>query len=298
MEYFDINSVSELHSYFGYGKPIHPLITVIDFTKVDQSHPKPRALYRMNLYSASCKKFDGELKYGRGSYDFSEGSMMFTAPNQVLSPDPAMIVQEGWGLFIHPDFLNASQKGRELAELSFFGYDADEALHVSENEKLTLQECLKNIDREISANMDKHTYDLILANLTLLFSYCTRFYDRQFYTRIKVNNDIVQKFEKLLNDYFAEESLVDVGLPDVKYFATRLNLSASYLTDLITKYTGKSTHEHVHIKLVDKAKALLWSTNKSISEIAYDLGFGHPSHFTKLFKARTGKSPRAFRIAS
>jgi AraC-like DNA-binding protein len=186
----------------------------------------------------------------------------------------------------------------EITELSFFGYDTNEALHVSESEKVTLRECLKNIGKEISLNIDRHTHDLILANLNLLFSYCTRFYDRQFLTRKKVSNDVVQKFEKISNDYFAQESLVDSGLPDVTYFASRLNLSANYLTDLLTKYTGKSTHEHVHLKVIDKAKMLLWSTDRSVSEIAYDLGFEHPSHFTKLFKARTGQSPRAFRIAS
>lgn len=298
MEYFDINSISELHSFFGYEKPIHPLITVIDLTKIDRSKRKPGVFYRLNLYSASCKKFDGEFKYGRGSYDFSEGSLMFTAPDQVLSPDPTIMVHEGWGLYMHPDFLNSSQNGREITELSFFGYDTSEALHISENEKLVLEECLKNITKEISANMDRHTYDLILANLSLLFSYCNRFYDRQFFTRKKVSNDTVQKFEKLLIDYFAQESLIEMGLPDVKYFASNLNLSPNYLTDLLTKYTGKSTHEHVHTKLIDKAKSLLWSTSRSVSEIAYDLGFEHPSHFTKLFKTRTGKSPKAFRIAS
>ncbi|WP_057940252.1 helix-turn-helix domain-containing protein [Algoriphagus resistens] len=295
MEYFDINSISELHSFFGYGKPVHPLITVIDLTKIDRSKRKPGFFYRLNLYSASCKKFDGEINYGRGTYDFSEGSMMFTAPGQVLLPDPTIVVHEGWGLYMHPDFLNSSLKGREITELSFFGYDINEALHISENEKSVLVECLKNITKEISANMDRHTYDLILANLSLLFGYCNRFYDRQFFTRKKVSNDTVQKFEKILNDYFAQDSLIETGLPDVKYFASNLNLSPNYLADLLTKYTGKSTLEHIHAKLVDKAKALLWSTSRSVSEIAYDLGFEHPSHFTKLFKAKAGISPRSYR---
>jgi AraC family transcriptional activator of pobA len=295
MEFVEISSISEIHTYFGYERPIHPLITVIDFVKVDWSIPRPKASYRMNLYSASCKKFKGGMGYGRGSYDFSDGSMMFTAPNQVLSPDPTLVIEEGWGLFVHPDFLNASKKGRELTTLSFFGYDSNEALHVSENEKQVLQECLKNIGKEISLNMDRHTYDLILANLSLLFSYCTRFYDRQFFTRKKVSNDTVQKFEKVLNDYFSQDSLIDAGVPDVKYFASQLNVSANYLSDLLNKYTGKPTQEHIHLKLVDKAKSLLWSTENSISGIAFDLGFEHPSHFTKLFKNKTGISPKQFR---
>ena len=144
-------------------------------------------------------------------------------------------------------------------------------------------------------NLDNHSHNLILSNLELLFAYCARFYDRQFLTRTSASNDIVQKFDRLLNDYFNQESLIENGLPDVKYFASRLNLSANYLGDLLNKYTGKPTQEHIYLKLIDQAKSLLWSTEKTINEIAYDLGFKYPSHFTKLFKNRTGVSPRDFR---
>ena len=144
-------------------------------------------------------------------------------------------------------------------------------------------------------NLDSHSYNLILTNLELMLSYCSRFYDRQFLTRVKAGNDITEKFDRMLNDYFARETPIESGIPDVKYFASRLNLSPNYLSDLLSKYTGKSTQEHIHLKLIDKAKSLLWSTESSIAEIAYDLGFEHPSHFTKLFKTRTGYSPRAFR---
>jgi AraC-like DNA-binding protein len=295
MNYVDIHSISALHEFFRYEKPVHPLISIVDLAKVDRSHRVPGDVYRLNLYSVSCKKIMGFFGYGRTTYDFSEGSLMFTAPYQVLSPDPNIKVIEGWGIYIHPDFLNVNARGRKLTELSFFGYDANEALHISEAEKVILEECIRNIQREIGMNLDKHSSNLILSNLELFFAYCVRFYDRQFLTREKSGNDVVQRFDRLLADYFNQESLNGTGLPEVKYFASALNLSTNYLADLLNKYTGKSTQEHIYLKLTDKAKSLLWSTDKAISEIAYDLGFEHPSHFTKLFKRRTGVSPKDFR---
>ncbi|SHN09505.1 AraC family transcriptional regulator [Chitinophaga sp. CF418] len=294
MKYIDIKSIAELHDFFHYEKPLHPLISVVDLAKVDRSHRKSDVSYRLNLYSAACKKIKGIFKYGHTTYDFTEGTLMFTSPYQVLTPGLENEV-EGWGLYIHPDFLNASARGAKITGFSFFGYDTNEALHISDSEKNILRGCIENIQREISINLDNHSYDLILSNLELLFAYCSRFYDRQFLTRVKASNDIVQQFDRLLTDHFAQESLIEEGIPDVKYFASKLNLSANYLSDLLNKYTGKTTQEHMHLKLVDKAKSLLWSTEKSISEIAYDLGFEHPSHFTKLFKNKTGFSPRQFR---
>lgn len=296
MDYVDINSMSELREGMGLTPPVHPLITTVDFSKVDRSKRKPGEIFfRMAFYGVSCKKQKGTMKYGRSSYDFSEGSLMFTAPHQPFAPDPKNPANEGWGLYIHPDFLNATERGRRLAELSFFGYDTNEALHVSDQEKSTLEDCLRNIEKEIALNLDKHSHNLILSNLELFFAYCTRFYDRQFLTREHVSNDAVQKFERLLNTWFAQESLSEAGLPQVRYFAEQLNLSPNYLSDLLNKYTGKTTQEHIHLKLTDKAKALLWGTEKTVSEVAYALGFEHPSHFTKLFKSRTGQSPTEFR---
>jgi len=294
MEYIDIKSISELHDFFRYGKPQHPLITVVDLSKVDRRHRKPGDAYRLDLYSIACKKIEGSFKYGRTSYDFSEGSLMFTAPNQVLSPGIENKV-EGWAIYIHPDFLHASGRGQKLTAYSFFGYDTNECLHISDAEKNVLEDCLQNIRREISMNLDAHSHNLILTNLELMLSYCSRFYDRQFLTRVKAGNDIIEKFDRILSDYFARDTLIESGIPDVKYFASRLNLSANYLSDLLRKYTGKSTQENIHLKLIDKAKSLLWSTENSIAEIAYDLGFEHPSHFTKLFKNKTGYSPKEYR---
>ncbi|MCF0072971.1 helix-turn-helix domain-containing protein [Dyadobacter sp. CY261] len=294
MQYTDITSISQLLSFFRYDKPVHPLIAVVDLAKVERSHRIPDAAYRLDLYSIACKQIEGSFKYGRTDYDFSEGSLMFTAPNQVLSPGIENKV-EGWAIYIHPDFLHADSRGRKLTSYSFFGYDTHECLHISDAEKKVLEDCVANISREISMNVDTHSHNLILTNLELLLSYCSRFYDRQFLTRVKASNDIVERFDRALNDYFAQNTLIDTGVPDVKFFASQLNLSANYLTDLLTRYTGKSTYEHIHLKLIDKAKDLLWSTQMPVSAIAYDLGFEHPSHFTKLFKNKTGYSPRAYR---
>lgn len=295
-KYVDIESISDLHRFYGYAKPKHPLVTLIDLTQIDVSNrPKDGMLYRLGFYSIFFKTGKGFLKYGKSHYDFDEGSLMFTAPYQVISPNVSLDLEVGWGLFFHPDILNRKELGSRISEYSFFQYDSNEALHISDEEKELIKDCVENIKREYSQNIDKHTLQLILSNIELLLNYCNRFYDRQFFTRVKVSNDIVQRFEKSLKEYFAQDTLIEVGLPDVKYFAAKLNLSPNYLSDLLNKYTGKTTQEHIHLQLVDKAKSLLWGSEMSISEIAYGLGFEHPSHFTKLFKSKIGKSPTAFR---
>ncbi len=293
--YIDIESISELHEFYGVDKPRHPLITVIDLGSNKINRPKKSAIYRLGFYTIFLKKFSGSLKYGRSYYDFSEGSLMFTAPGQAVSPNPELHVEEGWGLFFHPDLVNTGALGRKMSDYSFFNYEANEALHVSEEEKDVLNACIQNIRKEYMQNIDKHTKGLIQANIELLLNYCNRFYDRQFYTREKVNTDVVQQFEKLVKDYFARETLIDTGLPNVGYFASRMNLSPNYLSDLLHRFTGKTTQEHIHLQLVDKAKSLLWSTQKPVSEIAYTLGFEHPSHFTRLFKSKTGYAPSDYR---
>ena len=295
-DFINIESISDLHNFYGSSKPKHPLITLVDLHEVNRSsRPDDETLYQMGFYCIFYKQFKGVLRYGKSYYDFDEGSLVFTGPGQVMSPNTDGKVEEGWGLFFHPDLLHATELGRKINHYSFFHYDANEALHISEEERLVIKDCVKNIQREYSQNIDKHTLGLIISNLELLLNYCNRFYDRQFFTRAKVNNDIVWDFEKLVKGYF-QDTLIEAGLPDVKYFASRLHLSPNYLSDLLKKYTGKTTLEHIHLELIDKAKSLLWSTEKSISEIAYELGFEHPSHFTKIFKAKTGKSPREYRL--
>ena len=294
-KYLDLQSISDLHKLVEYTPPKHPLISVIDHADFYKKRPKENIFYRFGFYTISCKKFEGLLKYGKGYYDFSEGSLLFTAPGQVLAPGPDVTVEEGWALFIHPDLIYGTDLGKKMHQYTFFNYEANEALHISEEEKLIIKDCVAKIEKEYSQNIDKHSQGLIVSNIELLLNYCNRFYDRQFYTRAKVNSDVVQQFEKLVKDYFSQDSLIETGLPNVKYFASRLNLSPNYLSDLLNKFTGKTTQEHIHLELIDKAKTLLWGTDNSISEIAYGLGFEHPSHFTKLFKSKTGKSPSEYR---
>jgi len=294
-KYIDIESVGDMHKLVQYTPPKHPLVSLIDHVDFYRKRPKTDAFYRFGFYTISCKKFEGLLKYGKGSYDFNEGSLMFTAPWQVIAPGPNVIVDEGWALFFHPDLIHGADLGKKIHQYSFFNYEVNEALHISEDEKQVIKDCVSKIEKEYSQNIDKHTQGLIVNNIELLLNYCERFYDRQFYTRAKVNSGVLQQFERLLRDYFDRETLIETGLPNVKYFASRLNLSPNYLSDMLNKLTGKTTQEYIHLQLVDKAKSLLWSTEKSISEVAYDLGFEHPSHFTKIFKAKTGKSPSEYR---
>ncbi|MGN8071114.1 AraC family transcriptional regulator [Mucilaginibacter sp. SG564] len=295
-KYIELESISDLHRMVHYTPPRHPLVSVIDHADFYARRPKVDAFYRFGFYTISCKKFEGVLKYGRGYYDFNEGSLMFTAPGQVVAPGPDVFVEEGWALFIHPDLIHGTDLGKKIHQYSFFNYEINEALHISEEEKLIIKDCVTKIEKEYAQNIDKHSQGLIVSNIELLLNYCNRFYDRQFYTRAKVNSDVVQQFEKLLKDYFAQSTLIETGLPNVGYFASRLNLSPNYLSDLLGKFTGKTTQEHIHLELIDKAKTMLWGTNQSISEIAYGLGFEHPSHFTKIFKTKTGKSPSEYRL--
>ena len=298
-KYIDIKSISDLHRMVQYAPPRHPLVSVIDHCDFYKSyHSKADVFYRFGFYTISCKKIDGLLKYGKGHYDFNEGSLLFTAPDQVIGSGPDVKVEEGWALFIHPDLIHGTELGRKIHQYSFFNYEINEALHISEEEKQIIKDCVAKIEKEYAQNIDKHSQGLIVSNIELLLNYCNRFYDRQFYTRAKVNSDVVQQFEKLLKDYFSQNNLIETGLPNVGYFASRLNLSPNYLSDLLGKFTGKTTQEHIHLELIDKAKTMLWGTNQSISEIAYGLGFEHPSHFTKIFKTKTGKSPSEYRLVN
>ena len=293
--FVELTSISEAHQVFRYDKPKHPLISLVDLTTINPDVTEAETCYQMSFYTISCKRFDGVMRYGKSHYDFNEGTLMFTAPHQAISASHDREMKEGWGLFFHPDLINGTALAKKINGYSFFAYEANEALHISEDEQLILQDCIQKIKREYSQNIDKHTQGLIVSNIELLLNYCDRFYDRQFLTRSTANKDIVQRFEQLLNGYFAQEELIDAGLPDVKFFAAHLNVSPNYLSDLLSRFTGKSTQEHIHLKLVDTAKSLLWGTEKSISEIAYALGFDYPSHFTKVFKTKTGLTPQQYR---
>ena len=297
-DYIDLEAISDLHALVHYAPSRHPLISVIDHEDFYAKRPKTDALYRFGFYTISCKRFEGLLHYGKGHYDFRQGSLLFTAPGQVIGPGPDVKVDEGWALFFHPDLLHGTNLAPRMSSYTFFHYEVNEALHVSDEEAAVIKDCVDKIARELLLPIDKHTQSVVVSTVELLLNYCNRFYDRQFYTRAKVNSDVVQKFERLLKDFFAQDSLIEAGIPTVGYFASQLHLSTSYLSDLLQKSTGKSTMEHIHLELVEKAKRLLWGTENTISEIAYELGFEHPSHFTKVFKAKTGKSPKEYRRAN
>lgn len=289
-------SISELCRFLEAPGPSHPLVYVIpDHTDFYALRPLEESTYLFGFYTVSCKQLEGRLKYGRGHYDFNSGSLLFTAPGQLIAAGPEVSVDKGWTLFIHPDLLYGTALAKRMQDYHFFHYEVDEALHISDEEKYILKDCLDNIDRECRQGTDKHTQKLLVTNIELLLNYCDRFYDRQFYTRARINADVVQRFEQLLNTYFSQDTLINTGLPTVGYFAGQLNLSANYLTDLLHKFTGKTTIEHIHLAMIHRAKDLLRGSQSSISEIAYHLGFEHPSHFTKLFRNKTGQSPTGFR---
>lgn len=293
--YIDFNTITDFHRFYHIEKPRHPLVSIVNLAELDRGPLDSEVFYRLHFYAVLCKQFTGRLMYGKQYYDFDEGSLVFTAPHQAIARSPETHTKEGWGLFFHADLLHGTELGKKIEQYSFFHYDANEALHISDTEKQVLKDCLEKIRGEYSQNFDKHTPGLIVGNVQLFLDYCDRFYDRQFITRAKVSSDVVQRFEQALNAYFADDALTDAGLPTVKYFAAKLGFSPDYLSDLLSKYTGKTTQEHIHLKLVDRAKALLWSTEKTVSEIAYLLGFEHPSHFSKLFKSKTGVAPKEFR---
>lgn len=294
----DIESIGELYDLGQYPRPRHPLVSVIDHSDFYAKRPKEKVLFRFGFYTIFCKKFEGLVYYGKDHYDFREGSLLFAAPGQVIGSHPDVRVDEGWILFIHPDLLHGTSLGKKMHEYSFFHYEVNEALHISEEESKIIKDCVEMIARECRQSIDKHTQGVIVSNIELLLNYCNRFYDRQFYTRAKVHADVLQRFETLLKEYFIQGSLIETGLPAVAYFASKLNLSPNYLSDLLQKLTGKSTMEHIHLELVERAKSMLWGTENTISEIAYELGFDYPSHFTKIFKAKTGKSPSEYRNLS
>jgi AraC family transcriptional activator of pobA len=288
-----IDSIHALHARLGDAKPKHPLLTVLDLAQLPQ--PTQASAVRLGLYGIVSKQFDGVLGYGRGQYDFQEGTLFFTAPNQVLTTSAEVHIQEGWGVYFHPDLLRGTELGRKIEQYQFFYYDSHEALHVSDDENRLLRQCVDQLRRECALPIDAHTQGVLVSQLELLLQYCNRFYARQFMTRANVHTDLLQQFELLLKSYFTGDTLAAHGLPSVAYLADKLRVSPAYLTDLLHKTTGKTTQEYIHLELVERAKTLLWGTDKRVSEIAYALGFAYPSHFTKLFKNKTGQSPRDFR---
>ncbi|WP_459209211.1 helix-turn-helix domain-containing protein [Aquimarina rhabdastrellae] len=280
----------------GIPKPKHPLITLVRHKDVDWTHITHKNLI-WNFYQITLKYHNAELHYGRQNYDFEEGSLIFTAPNQVISTGeaPTEIDEKAWGLLFHPDLIRNTELGQKIHQYSFFNYEANEALHLSEVEEKTILEIVAKIEHEYSQNLDQHSQTLIVTNLELLLNYCLRFYDRQFYTRTHKNKSIVAQLETLLLDYVNDNSRLQLGIPTVSYCAEQINISPNYLSDLLKKETGKTTKEYIDYFLIEKAKTMLVSTKNTVTEIAYDLGFESSQYFSKLFKKKTGLTPVKYR---
>lgn len=297
-EFLKIHSISQLHQMLGYEKPKHPLITIIDYSKLKGNPEHYDVKIVTDFYIVSLKSpAPKSLQYGRQYYDFEEGTMMFMSPNQVFSVGEFnnSVQYEGWGLYFHPDLILNSSLGKRIKEFTFFSYAVNEALHLSEDEKNTLSQIVDNVIKEYSGNIDRYSQDLIINAIEQLLNYSQRFYGRQFITRKKQNSDLLTNFEELVLGYFKSEATLNLGLPSVEYFSKKLNLSAGYLTDLLKKETGKTTKEFIQLQIVELAKDRLLNSNDTVNEIAYSLGFEYPQYFNRLFKSKTGKTPLEYR---
>ncbi|KQO32157.1 transcriptional regulator [Flavobacterium sp. Leaf82] len=276
-------------------KTQHPLISVFDnaSTKALPNHTRMHfGFYSIFLKAGNC----GELKYGRNNYDYDDGTMVFIAPGQVLEVNnPDDYQPTGLALLFHPDLIKGTTLAKNISQYSFFSYDSHEALHLSLKEQQIIKDLFSKLEYELKQSIDKHSKSIITNTIELLLNYCVRFYDRQFITRENINTDILSKFETVLNDYFLSENAQNAGLPSVSYFADLLHLSPNYFGDLIKKETGKSAQEHIQLKLINLAKERIFDTEKSISQIAFELGFKYPQHFNRMFKKNTGYTPIEYR---
>jgi len=299
MEIKRIKSITEYHRWVGLPQPEHPLISLIDYSKVKHQTNEKSISFVMDFYSIALKRVDGiKMFYGQSEYDFDEGLMSFLAPGQVLriEIDPnAPNSRSGYLLQIHPDFLWKSTLAKTIKHYDFFNYSTNEALFLSDKEETIITAIFEGIKQEYHTNIDKFSKELIITQIELLLKYSDRFYNRQFITREISNHEILSKIEELLNDYFNSVNLSENGLPSVQYIAEKLHISPNYLSNLLKLHTGQSTQQHIHNKLIEKSKEKLSTTNLTVSEIAYELGFEHPQSFSKFFKTKTAQSPLEFR---
>lgn len=294
---FKIRSISHLHSLLGLPKPKHPLVSLIDVSEYQVNESDVNTKVVFELYSISLKDNSSGVEYGRNSFDFEEGIMVFAAPGQVYKPTKSIKKgdMQGWILFFHPDLIRNTNLGNQMDDYSFFNYEVYEALHLSEVEEKTINDTVTNIQEEYNQRVDRHSQRVIVSNIELLLNYCLRFYERQFNTRISQNKDVVVLFEKSLKEYFNSKVYLNSGLPSIGYFADKAHLSQHYFSDLIKKETGRTPKDHINDFVIEKAKSIILSTNNSISEIAYELGFNYPHYFTRLFKSKTGYTPIEYR---
>lgn len=288
----DILNFSTIKEYnaFNNNETLHPLVSVVH---LDKANPRKLKRLRYEFYTIFLKQIHcGDLRYGLGNYDYEEGTLIFLAPQQVIGESKDEYYQpQGIALVFHPDLLLGTSLGKNIGDYHFFSYAVNEALHLSEQERKIVLDCFSKIQYELQHAIDKHSKQLIVSNIELFLNYCTRFYDRQFITRDNVNKGILERFEELLNNYFSSDKPQNSGLPSVAWCAGELHLSTNYFGDLIKKEIGKTAQEYIQSKVIEVAKERIFDHNKSISEIAYNLGFKYPQHFTRLFKQKTGTTP-------
>ncbi|MEY8760015.1 helix-turn-helix domain-containing protein [Chryseobacterium tongliaoense] len=290
-----ISSISELHNMLRLPKPLHPLISLVDNTQMSVNKEMFKRNFILDFYKISYKfSENGKMGYGQGYYDFNEGGMMFTAPNQILSADEEA-EYHGYTLLIHPDFIRNYPLMKSIKKYGFFSYDTNEALHLSDKEKTLVVGLLANIQGELETAIDEISQDVIISYIEVLLNYSNRFYKRQFITRKTVNSDLLSKMEFLLEDYFNKQEALNKGLPTVEFLASELNLSPHYLSDMLRNITGQNAQQHIHEKLIEKAKEYLTTTNYSVAEIAYYLGFEHSQSFNKLFKKKMNITPLSYK---
>jgi len=293
-----ISTISDLYNLFGLGPNHNPLVAVMDFGKVREQMEKNTRI-SSDFYSIMFKNYcKNTIKYGRKNIDFHDGSLICIAPNQLIEMDDEVEPREnmmGWGLFFHPDLIRATSLNEKMMDYSFFTYEISEALHLSDKEKNILYECVQKIQTELQENIDVHSQNIIVSTIELMLNFCLRFYGRQLITRSNTNRTIVSQIEEILYNHFTSNEIAEKGFPTVKYLAEKVNLSANYLSDLLKKETGKNTQEHIHYFLIEAAKNILINSDKTVNEIAYNLGFEYPQYFNKLFKQKTGQTPLEFR---
>lgn len=297
---FHIKSISHLHELIGLEKPTHPLITIIDVSQLETHEEQIGMKISSSLYAIGLKDKSCGLQYGRNDYDFNEGVMYFTAPNQIQTVGKTQKKNEikGWIINFHPDLVRNTPLGKVIDSYNFFSYDVHEALHLSDAEQQVITDCVNIIKKEISERIDNHSQIVISSTLELLLNLSQRYYERQFNTRSAKNSDIVSQFHLLLKEYYENGYLSSLGTPSIEYFSEKVFLSSNYLSDLLKRETGYSAKDQINNFIIDKAKTLLYSSSETVSEIAYTLGFNYPHYFSRLFKSKTGMTPQEYRQMS
>lgn len=294
-EILDLKSIHDYNVFLGL-ETQNPLVSFVDFSKVEVLQHRRK---RFNFYGIFLKeKIHGPLVYGRSKYDYQEGTLVFVAPGQVAGIDDDGVTQhpEGYALLFHPDLIRGTYLARKMKDYTFFSYEVNEALHMSERERRTIFNCFGEIQEELRHAIDKHSRSIIVSNIEVLLNHCLRFYDRQFATREAINSNVLTRFDNLLNSYFDSEKPEELGLPSVAWCADQLHFSSNYFGDLVKKQTGKSAIDHIHMAVVDKVKDCLIETDKTVSEIAYQVGFQYPHHLSRLFKKVAGCTPNEYRM--